>query len=116
VGAFGRRVGPDPPSFFVEIYVYDPGTGAGAGSNLKRVKQVLGGETVYSVYGISGALLYRDNVTTGVATDYLRLGGKTIARLKTVSGSTTVSYLHQDHLGSPAAATDGTGAKLWRED
>jgi RHS repeat-associated protein len=51
-----------------------------------------------------------------VATDYLRLGGKTIARLKTVSGSTTVSYLHQDHLGSPAAATDGTGAKLWREN
>jgi RHS repeat-associated protein len=84
--------------------------------NLKRVKQVLGGETVYSVYGLSGAVLYRDNVTTGVATDYLRLGGKTIARLKTVSGSTTVSYLHQDHLGSPAAATDGTGAKLWREN
>jgi RHS repeat-associated protein len=71
---------------------------------------------VYSVYGLSGAVLYRDNITTGVATDYIRAGGMTIARLKTVSGSTTVSYLHQDHLGSPAAATDGTGAKLWREN
>jgi hypothetical protein len=91
----------------------------------------MGGEVVYSVYGQSGAVLYRDNVTTGVATDYLRLGGVTFlsafslrepvptslenawhARIK---GSAT-SYLHADHLGSPAAATDGTGAKLWRED
>jgi YD repeat-containing protein len=76
---------------------------------LKRAKQVLGGEVVYSVYGLSGAVLYRDNITTGVATDYIRAGGMTIARLKTVSGSTTVSYLHQDHLGSPAAATDAPG-------
>jgi len=80
--------------------------------NLKRVKQVLGGETVYSVYGLSGAVLYRDNATTGVATDYIRAGGMTIARIK---GSAT-SYLHADHLGSPVAATTTGGSVQWRED
>jgi len=79
---------------------------------LKRVKQVLGAETVYSVYGLSGAVLYRDNITTGVATDYLRLGGSTVARFK----NGVVSYLHPDHLGSPVASTDAAGAVSWRED
>jgi len=86
------------------VFVYD--------GNLKRVKQVLGGDTVYSVYSLSGAVLYRDNATTGVATDYLRLGGSTVARFK----NGVVSYLHQDHLGSPVASTDTAGVVLWRED
>jgi len=86
------------------VFVYD--------GNLKRVKQVLGGDTVYSVYSLSGAVLYRDNATTGVATDYLRLGGSTVARFK----NGVVSYLHQDHLGSPVASTDAAGVVSWRED
>jgi uncharacterized protein RhaS with RHS repeats len=57
-------------------------------------------------------VLYRDNVTTGVATDYIRAGGMTIARIK---GAAT-SYLHADHLGSPAAATTTGGNVSWRED
>ena len=89
-------------------YVYD--------GNLKRAKQTVDGETIYSIYGQSGALLYRHNATTGEVTDYIRVAGKTVARLKTISGSTTASYPHQDHLGSPVAATSTTGAVLWRED
>ncbi len=88
-------------------FVYD--------GNLKRVKQVVNGETIYSVYGQSGALLYRDNATTGETTDYVRMGGRTVARLKTTGGATTTSYLHQNHLGSPVAATDTGGTVLWRE-
>ena len=84
-------------------YVYD--------GNLKRVKQVVDGETIYSVYSQSGAILYRDNATTGVATDYIRAAGKTISRLK---GSVTV-FPHQDHLGSPIAETGLSGAVNWRE-
>jgi RHS repeat-associated protein len=80
--------------------------------NLKRAKQVLGGEVVYSVYGQSGAVLYRDNITTGVATDYIRAGGVTIARIK---GAAT-SYLHADYLGSPVSATTTGGNVSWRED
>ncbi|MEM9617327.1 MAG: hypothetical protein AAF936_05140, partial [Pseudomonadota bacterium] len=55
-------------------------SGAAGGSfrydgNLKRVKQIVDGETTYSVYGQSGALLFRRNVTTGVITDYIRVAG-----------------------------------------
>ncbi len=89
-------------------FVYD--------GNLKRVKQVVNGETIYSVYGQSGALLYRDNATTGETTDYVRLGSMTVARIKDDGVTETVSYLHQNHLGSPVAATDTGGTVLWRED
>ena len=84
-------------------FVYD--------GNLKRVKQTIGGETIYSVYSQSGAILYRDNVTTGEATDYIRANGMTLARLR--GGVTT--FPHADHLGSPVAATDSGGNVLWRE-
>ena len=49
------------------VFAYD--------GNYKRVKQTIDGETIYSVYGQSGAILYRDNVTTGVASDYIRAAG-----------------------------------------
>ena len=84
-------------------FVYD--------GNLKRVKQTINGETIYSVYGQSGAILYRDNVTTGETTDYIRANGMTLARLR--GGVTT--FPHADHLGSPVAATDAGGNVLWRE-
>ena len=93
--------------------------GAAAGTFLydghyRRAKQVIDGETVYSFYDLSGAMLFRDNVTTGVNTEYVRLAGETIARLTNQPGS-NYSYLHPDHLGSAVAATDPNGALLWRE-
>ena len=92
--------------------------GAASGSfaydgHYRRAKQVIDGETVYSFYDLSGALLHRDNVTTGVNTDYIRLAGELIARRTNQSGDW--SYLHPDHLGSAVAATDPNGALLWRE-
>lgn len=48
-------------------------------------------------------------------TDYLSLGGKTLAELKTNSGVTSVTYLHVDLLGSPRLATDSGKATVWRE-
>ena len=93
--------------------------GAASGSfaydgHYRRAKQVIDGETVYSFYDLSGAMLFRDNVTTGVNTEYVRLAGETIARLTNQPGS-NYSYLHPDHLGSAVAATDPNGALLWRE-
>ena len=92
-------------------------SGAASGSFVydahnRRVKQTINGETIYTVYSLSGAILYRDNVTAGEATDYIRMGGRTIARL--TNGVAT--YPHSDHLGSAAAATDASGNLLWRED
>ncbi len=84
-------------------YVYD--------GNLRRAKQVVNGETVYSVYGLGGDLLYRDNISSGTTTDYLRAGGVSVGRLK----NSTITYIHKDHLGSPVAATDTSGSVLWRE-
>lgn len=85
-------------------YVYD--------GNLKRAKQVVAGKTIYSVYGASGALIHRDDASTNIRTDYIRAAGKIIARIK--GGEPT--YPHQDHLGSPVAATTQAGAIAWRED
>ncbi|MEP2103754.1 MAG: RHS repeat-associated core domain-containing protein [Parasphingorhabdus sp.] len=85
-------------------FVYD--------GNLKRAKQIVAGKTIYSFYNASGALIHRDDTTSNAKTDYIRAAGKTIARIK----AGTVSYVHQDHLGSPVASTDAAGAIAWRED
>ena len=92
-------------------------SGAASGSFVydahgRRVKQVTGGQTIYSVYSSGGTLLYRDNATTSTATDYIRMGGRAIARVR----GSHVEWTHADHLGSPAAATSAAGAVLWRED
>ncbi len=90
-------------------------TGSGAAGdfvydgNLKRVKQVQGGKTIYSVYSQSGAMLYRDNVTNNETTAYIP--GSAGIRLK----NGVPDYTHKDHLGSPVAMTDATGTVLWRE-
>ncbi len=83
----------------------------------RRVKQTLDGETIYSVYGVDGTLIHRDNVTTGETTDYLRLGqsGPTLVRLKTQAGVVTPTYTHNDHLGSASMGTSAGGSILWFE-
>ena len=79
--------------------------------NYKRVKQTVNGETIYTVYGQSGAILLRDNVTTGEVTDYIRLGGMTVAELK----NGVREYLMPDHLGTPIVGTDASRNILWRD-
>lgn len=79
--------------------------------NWRRVKQTVGGKTIYSVYSLSGDLLYRDNATDGTTTDYLRAGDVSVGRIE----NSTVTYVHKDHLGSPVSATNSSGSVLWRE-
>jgi hypothetical protein len=75
----------------IRTFTYDfanqPITVAGASSasysydgHLRRVKQVAGGQTIYSVYDRSGALLTRDNATTVTKTDHLAIGEQTIVQ------------------------------------
>ena len=91
-------------------------TGGQAGTffydgNLKRTKQTLGGDLIYSVYGADGKIILRDNDTTGEKTNYIYLGGKLIASL--TNGVTT--YLYQDHLGTPIMGAQGQYV-TWREN
>jgi RHS repeat-associated protein len=86
-------------------------TGTGGGryrydGNLRRVKEVVGGVSVYSIYDRSGALITRDNTTAGTKTDYLSVGGQTFVRV--TNGVAT--YPINDHLGTAymVAAQNGT--------
>jgi len=83
-------------------YVYD--------GHKRRVKQVVSGETRYSVYDVSGGLVGVDQVGAG-PTEYIRASGMTLAR---VAGA-SVTWLHPDHLGSAVAGTGTTGSVVWRE-
>jgi len=100
----------------LHTFVYDDANqpssiaGADAGSfvydgNLRRVKQVIDGATIYSIHDQSGALLTRDNAGAGQVTDYLNLGRKTFVRV--VNG--TPWYPLNDHLGSAYMVADQAG-------
>ena len=78
-------------------YVYD--------GNLKRVKQIVNGQTVYSVYSQSGELVTRDNATTGQETDYVAVAGQTFVRFK----NGVASYPLNDHLGTALMVADQNG-------
>ncbi len=118
------------------VFVYDgtvpfdypvvvPGSGGGGGGpgtgptgtyvydgHLKRVKQTVSGQTIYSVYSkVTGKIAVIDHATTGEKLVMLNLGPVSIR----VKPGGTVEYTALDHLGSPVAATAANGALLWRE-
>lgn len=89
-------------------YAYD--------GNLKRVKEVRGGKTVYTVFSrVTGGLLYRDEATDVVKTDYVTVGGAALRLKKTGAGGFVPEYTHFDSQGSAVAATNAAGAVVWRE-
>ena len=76
--------------------------------NLKRVKQVVNGKTIYSVYDSSGAILTRHNTTTNTKTDYLAIKGRTFVRV----ANGTASYPLNDYLGTAYMVTNANGGVL----
>jgi len=81
-------------------YVYD--------GNLKRVKSVIAGKTIYNVYDASGTLVHVDEDTDGKYTDY-------IGKIARVTNGGWATWLHMDHLGSAQTGTDMFGWVSWRE-
>jgi RHS repeat-associated protein len=81
-------------------YVYD--------GNGKRVKTIDSKGVSYSVYGSNGKLMYRQE--NGQHKDYYYLGNTLVAKKK----GSTVTYVHTDYLGSPAAETSSNGDVLAR--
>ncbi|WOI53025.1 RHS repeat-associated core domain-containing protein [Parvularcula sp. LCG005] len=84
-------------------YTYD--------GNLKRVKQIVNGKTIYSVYGESGQLIHRDNITLGEKTDYIHAGGLLVAEVE----NSTPTYAVLNHLGTPVAHQSASGAVVQAE-
>ncbi len=76
--------------------------------NLRRIKQVVNGETIYSIYDSAGAILTRHNVTSSTITDYLSVAGKSFVRV----ANGTPSYPLNDHLGTAYMATNANGVVL----
>ena len=96
------------------------GTANGVGSangaytydgNLKRVKSVVNGKTIYNVYDSSGSLMHVDAVTDNKKTDYVSGPNGSLARFT----NNVVTYLHPNHLGSAVTGTTSTGEIAWRE-
>jgi RHS repeat-associated protein len=73
------------------------------GPDHARFKQVTGNRTTYYVNGG----LYEEIVDNGVTTKKSYAGGYLLR--STVGTTTTLTYLHQDHLGSIDAMTDANG-------
>ena len=78
----------------------------------RRVKQVLDGETIYTVYGIEGTLYLRENATTGESTDYVRMGDFVVGR---VDETDTFERIFADRLGGPVIGATRQSSVLWRE-
>ena len=77
----------------------------------QRVRKSAGGVDVLYVYGLDGELLAEVDAGTGqTQREYVWLDGQLVAYL--VDG--TVYHVHNDHLGTPQALTDETGATVWK--
>ncbi|WP_371196382.1 RHS repeat-associated core domain-containing protein [Glaciecola sp. SC05] len=83
------------------VYQYD--------GNFKRVKNTVGGDTIYNVYTQSGQLAHVHNMSKNERTDYVKLGSLTVARVK----NGTPTYLHHDQLGTAVAATNTSASIIW---
>lgn len=89
-------------------YIYD--------GNLKRVKSVVNGATIYNVYDAAGTLVYVNKLAhagnSEEKIDYVHAAGMNIARANL---GISLTYLHSDHLGSLQAATRTGDSAAFRE-
>jgi RHS repeat-associated protein len=81
----------------------------GNGARVKKVDP--SGTTTYYVGGLYEKMEAGGVVTT---TSYYYAGAQRVAMRTTVGVSTTVTYLHSDHLGSTSLTTDAAGAVVAR--
>jgi RHS repeat-associated protein len=114
-------------STFAYDFANQPVTATGTGAatyvydgNLKRVKEVRGGETIYNVFSkATGGLIYRfddaANNANDIRTDYVNVGGAALRLKKIGTGAFVPEYTHFDSQGSAVAATSAAGAVTWRE-
>jgi RHS repeat-associated protein len=78
----------------------------------RRVKQVVDGKTIISVYGQNGSLLHRHNKSSGERTDFIRIGGRDAVWVK----NGTAEYPVADYLGTVRALLNPSGSLLWKDE
>ena len=92
-------------------YIYD--------GNMKRVKSVINGKTIYNIYNAAGRLVTVHKLTDGERIDYINGPTGTLARIdrQRISGAWVddITYLHPDHLGSAQSGSKADGTIAWRE-
>jgi len=76
----------------------------------KRIVK-LGSATTLFQYDQSGDLLEQADGTGAAQVDYVYLGSRPVATIQPSNGQ--IYFLHDDHLGTPQAATDSTQAVVW---
>ncbi|WP_312452579.1 RHS repeat domain-containing protein [Stutzerimonas nitrititolerans] len=79
------------------------------GKGMRVLQEQAGGVRTVSFYGQLGLLLEED-LTSGKRKEYIHAGGELIAH----DGGDGTLYYHNDHLGSPVAASNAQGALQWR--
>ena len=78
------------------------------GQRIKKINQ--NGLTTSFHYGPNGELLFEQD-QAGNSKVYVWLNGRPLAR---IDNNAQIYYYHVDHLGTPQAMTDSTGALVWK--
>lgn len=79
----------------------------------QRIRKTTGGLTVYYHYDLAGNLIAQSDSTGTLITSYIYMGG---TRIATVATDGTICYYHTNHLETPEAMTDQSGAVVWKAD
>ncbi|MGH1455695.1 MAG: RHS repeat domain-containing protein [Alphaproteobacteria bacterium] len=85
-------------------------------ANNQRTKKVTGAGTTHYVYGMGGLLYGEYDGSGALIREYIYLNGEPIAQIDNVSSSDVLTYLHTDHLGTPRAGSNTSGASVWSWD
>jgi RHS repeat-associated protein len=77
----------------------------------QRIQKVANGQTESYVYNEAGKLLAEYGATNR---DYIWMGGIQVANIDASNGSSTITYVTADQLGTPRAIADANGNTLWQ--
>jgi len=77
----------------------------------QRIQKIANGQTESYVYNEAGQLLAESGATNR---DYIWMDGIPVANIDTSSGSSTMTYVTADQLGTPRAIADANGNTVWQ--
>lgn len=89
----------------------------GYDGNGHRVLVIKNGKKTIEAHDRDGKLMAKIDESTGIETDYIWLGDEKVVAIKSKEGQQqSVTYFHNNLLGSPLVGTDEKGNKKWDEN